>query len=53
VTTGGQEIGAITSIYGSRGFALVRLDRLAEAAGAPLEAAGVAVSVTKPIWLSA
>ncbi len=48
----GQDIGAVTSSYGTRGFALIRLDRLAEAAGAPLEAAGLAVTVTKPDWLS-
>ena len=53
VTAGGQEIGAITSTYGARGFALVRLDRLAEAAGASLDAGGSAVSLTKQPWLSA
>jgi len=53
VTANGQEIGAITSTYGARGFALVRLDRLAEAAGASLDAGGAAVSLTKQTWLSA
>jgi folate-binding protein YgfZ len=48
-----QEVGAIASTYGARGFALVRLDRLAEAAGAPFNADGIAVDVTKPGWLSA
>lgn len=50
VTGGGSEIGTITSIYGPRGFALLRLDRL-EASGESLEAAGVPVTVTKPEWL--
>ena len=51
VTADGQEIGAIISVYGARGFALIRLDRLREAGNAALEAGGVAVSVTKPAWL--
>jgi hypothetical protein len=50
VTGGGVEIGTITSTYGPRGFALLRLDRL-EASGAPLEAAGAPVIVAKPDWL--
>jgi len=53
VTANSQEIGAIVSTYGARGFALVRLDRLAEAAGMPLEAGGSTVSLTKQPWLSA
>jgi len=51
VTAGGQEIGAISSVYGARGFAVVRLDRLTDTADTPLEAGGVAISVTKPSWL--
>jgi hypothetical protein len=50
LTTGGQEIGAVTSAYGTRGFALVRLDRLMDVAG-PIEAGGAPVTVTKPSWL--
>jgi folate-binding protein YgfZ len=50
VTGGGVEIGTVTSIYGPRGFALLRLDRL-EACGTQLEAAGVPVTVAKPDWL--
>jgi tRNA-modifying protein YgfZ len=50
VTGGRVEIGTIISAYGPRGFALLRLDRL-ESSGAPLEAAGVPVIVTKPGWL--
>ena len=50
VTAGDVELGVIASVYGGRGFALLRLDRL-EAAPAPLEAAGVRIAVTKPDWL--
>ncbi|MBU6297309.1 MAG: folate-binding protein YgfZ [Alphaproteobacteria bacterium] len=52
VTADGRDVGVISSRYGARGFTLVRLDRLTEASGAALEAAGVPVDVTKPIWLS-
>ena len=50
LTAGGQEIGAVTSAYGARGFALVRLDRLADA-GRAVRGGGVTVTVTKPSWL--
>ena len=50
VTAAGQEIGAVVSVYGPRGFAIIRLDRLADAA-APFEAGGTAVSIAKPSWL--
>jgi folate-binding protein YgfZ len=46
-----REIGAISSTYGTRGFALVRLDRLKEAGGISLRANGIAVRVTAPDWL--
>jgi len=52
VTAGVREIGTIGSVYGARGFALIRLDRLAEAAGEPLEAGGVAVEVRHQSWLA-
>lgn len=51
--TGGREVGEITSTYGARGFASVRLDRLAEAGADPIEADGTRVTVTVPAWLSA
>ncbi len=51
VTADGQEIGFITSVYGPRGFALIRLGRFAEAGDAALAAGGVAVTLTKPSWL--
>jgi folate-binding protein YgfZ len=47
------EIGSVISTYGARGFALIRLDRLAEAGSADLAVAGTPVRVTKPAWLSA
>jgi len=53
VTAHDREIGVITSTYGRRGFAAIRLDRLAEAEGVPLHAAGIPVRVRKPDWLSA
>ncbi|HEY8950892.1 MAG TPA: hypothetical protein VIM56_18555 [Rhizomicrobium sp.] len=49
----GHSIGEVVSVYDSRGFALVRLDRLEDAGAAPIDAAGVIVQVTKPHWLSA
>jgi folate-binding protein YgfZ len=48
---GGHNIGDIVSAHGRRGFALVRLDRLEEAAGGQIEADGVHVTVTKQTWL--
>ncbi|MGA7713272.1 MAG: hypothetical protein WCA81_15310 [Rhizomicrobium sp.] len=49
VTADGQEIGLVTSVYGPRGFALIRLDRLAQAG--TLAAGNVAITLTKPSWL--
>jgi len=51
ITSGIRELGMITSIYGDRGFALMRLDRLAESAGEPLEVSGVEVEVRHQNWL--
>ena len=50
---GGQSIGEIVSTYGTRGFALVRLDRLEGAGDAIVEAGGARVTVIKQDWLSA
>lgn len=52
ITAGTASIGAITSVEGRRGLALVRLDRAAEAKtkGEPLEAAGIALEIAKPAW---
>jgi len=49
----GRDIGEITTVYGARGFALVRLDRLEEAGDAAIEAGSVRVGVIKPSWLFA
>lgn len=49
----GHSIGEIVSTYGQRGFALVRLDRLDEGAGANIEIGSDSVSVIKQDWLSA
>ena len=46
-------IGEIVSTYGTRGFALIRLDRLADAKDAPAFMNETRVAVTKPAWLSA
>jgi folate-binding protein YgfZ len=47
---GGIEIGEIVSAYGSRGFALVRLDRLDETQG-EVTAGEIVVALTRPAWL--
>ncbi|HEX4157843.1 MAG TPA: hypothetical protein VHY79_05150 [Rhizomicrobium sp.] len=52
ITAAEREVGVITSAYGRRGFALVRLDRLADAQEVPLHAAQIPVLVRKPDWLS-
>lgn len=49
----GYSLGEIVSVYGNRGFALVRLDRWEDAGTATIETAGVIVRMTKPDWLSA
>ena len=51
--SGAREIGEITSVYGSQGFASVRLDRLTEAGTDAIDAGGIGVTVIKPDWLSA
>jgi folate-binding protein YgfZ len=51
VTAGGRDIGVISSSYGARGFASVRLDRLDEAGNAAAESDGAAIRIIKPSWL--
>jgi folate-binding Fe-S cluster repair protein YgfZ len=51
ITVDGREIGQIVSVYGARGFALVRLDRLDEAGAAAPQSAGIAVRIARPPWL--
>jgi folate-binding protein YgfZ len=53
ITMGGKEIGEITSDYGRRGFAQVRLDRLSEAGSAVPHVGEQAVKLIKPSWLFA
>ena len=53
VTAGGKGVGEISSAYGPRGFALIRLDRLEEAGDAPLQAGEQSVTLLKPNWLFA
>lgn len=50
VISGALELGQITASYGSRGFALTRLDRLAEAQE-PVSAGGLTVALVKQDWL--
>jgi folate-binding protein YgfZ len=52
IMAGAATIGSITSVEGTRGLALVRLDRAAEAKakGEPIEAAGIALEIVKPAW---
>jgi hypothetical protein len=51
VRAGDKDIGEITATYGDRGFALIRLDRLDEAQGAPVSAGSSVVELIKPSWL--
>jgi hypothetical protein len=51
VTAGGRDIGNISSVYGPRGFALIRLDRLDELGDAATEAGSSSVRIIKPSWL--
>jgi hypothetical protein len=52
IMLGEAEIGTIGSVAGTRGLALVRLDRAAEASakGQAILADGVAISLRKPAW---
>jgi folate-binding protein YgfZ len=49
----GADIGSLATAQGSRGLALVRLDRLADAetARAPITAANINVTLRRPDWL--
>ena len=50
ITAGGRQVGTVGSAMNGRGIALLRLDRVAEAAGETLEAGGVAIHIVKPAW---
>lgn len=51
VTAGGRPIGELLACRDRRGLALLRLDHLAEAERAPLEAGAIAVTLEWPQWL--
>jgi len=53
VTAAGQSLGEIVSGYGTRGFALIRLDRLEQAGGAAIAAGNVPARLVKQSWLDA
>ncbi|WCK03569.1 YgfZ/GcvT domain-containing protein [Agrobacterium tumefaciens] len=52
ITTNGKPVGALGTIHGNKALAIVRTDRIADAlaAGTPLLADNVAVSVALPVW---
>lgn len=51
VTADGRALGEVVSSHGARGFALIRLDKLDEAAGVALQAGEKPVVLTRPAWL--
>lgn len=51
ITANGRDIGTVSSTYGERGFALIRLDRLDEADNTVTKAGNTALCVVKPSWL--
>jgi folate-binding Fe-S cluster repair protein YgfZ len=52
IRAGEPSLGEITSAYGARGFALVRLDRWQEAGNAGMRAREQDVRIDKPAWLA-
>ena len=50
VMAGDKTVGTTGSHAGNRGLAMLRLDRVAEAAGTPLIAGGVEIKLRKPDW---
>jgi len=53
VVAGEHEIGNLVSTYGPTGFALMRLDRLAETSQLTPQIDGTRVRISRPQWLSA
>ncbi|MBU6473272.1 MAG: folate-binding protein, partial [Alphaproteobacteria bacterium] len=53
VMAGEKSIGEIASTYGTKGFALIRLDRLEEAGATSFSANAIQVALGKPRWLFA
>jgi hypothetical protein len=52
IRAGDIGLGEITSAYGARGFALIRLDRWQEAGDAPVHAGDQEVKIVRPAWLA-
>jgi folate-binding protein YgfZ len=52
VTAGGRSLGALGSVSGRRGLAMVRIDRVKDAmdAGTTIDAAGVPLTLSIPAW---
>ncbi|WP_416796047.1 YgfZ/GcvT domain-containing protein [Ciceribacter azotifigens] len=52
ITAGGKPVGALGSVRGARGLAIVRIDRVGEAmaTGVPVLAGEAAVNVSLPAW---
>jgi folate-binding protein YgfZ len=52
LTVGGRPVGALGSVRGERGLAIVRIDKVKDAmdAGQPVEAGGVPLSLAIPAW---
>lgn len=51
VAANGSEIGRLQSAHGSRGFALIRLDKLVEIGEATFKASDTAIEIQSPGWL--
>jgi hypothetical protein len=51
VRGGETSLGEITSVYGARGFALIRLDRWQEAGPVQSHAGDLTIASSKPAWL--
>jgi folate-binding protein YgfZ len=52
IRAGNISLGEITSTYGPRGFALIRLDRWQEAGGASTRVAEQNIRIVRPAWLA-
>jgi folate-binding Fe-S cluster repair protein YgfZ len=52
ITVAGRSVGALGSVRGDRGLAIVRIDKVKDAvdAGQPVEAGGVALTLAIPSW---
>jgi len=51
VRAGDRDIGELTAVHGDKAFALIRLDRLDEAQGAPVSAGSSVIELIKASWL--